>query len=99
MFSLSITSYPSTRQLGSATWQWQDISLQGLPYLLPVRPPYFIAESVSGKDVVDSRTFKAGLLLGIAGSGIIVILDRLFDAWHEIREYREKLSESGQLDT
>jgi hypothetical protein len=79
VFTLSTSSYPSAQQVGPATWQWQEVN--------PPESIYFRAESVSGKDVVDSKTFKAGLLLGVAGSGIIVVVDHLFDIWRERREY------------
>jgi hypothetical protein len=85
VFSLSISSYPPVQQLGSAAiWQWQNVSS---PQLVS-----FVAESASGKEAVDNRTFKAGLLLGIGGSGIIVIVDHLFDLWRETREYRDDVS-------
>ena len=85
VFALSISPYPSTQQAGPAVWQWQNVQSP--------ESTYFVAQSASAKDVADSRTFQAGLLLGIAGAGIIVVLDHLFDIWREIREYRDQSSE------
>lgn len=74
----SMSTYLPVQQTGPAEWLWQNVSW---------RTPYYavVAESVSGKAHEDNRTFIAGLFLGIGGSGIIVVVDRLFDIWADYR--------------